>query len=81
MDPEIEYLRSSIDALRQRELEAGMKDAHQIGYLTGKAEQFESRLSAMERRLDSPIATLLQNAGPAGGRGAAPRGAMPRPAA
>lgn len=81
MDPEIEYMRSSIDALRQRELEAGMKDAHQIGYLTGKAEQFESRLSAMETRLDTLITTLLQNASPAGGRGAGPRGARRRPAA
>jgi gamma-glutamyl phosphate reductase len=61
MDADGEYLRKSLDSLRDRVEEIALKSAGDIGYLKGMTGQMASRLQAVEARLDNLISKLLRS--------------------
>jgi hypothetical protein len=58
-EPEIEYLRKSLDELREKMHERDHDSAKEIGYTRGWQEMMGVRIDRIEQRLDTLLFSLL----------------------
>jgi len=64
-EPEIEYLRKSLDELREKIYDRDHDYASELGYSKGWREAVGVRIDRIEKRLDSLIFSLLDARQPA----------------
>lgn len=57
-DPEIEYLRKSLDELRQQLAERDAKIQRELGYAEAWRERVEAQLARVETRLENLLFSL-----------------------